>query len=464
VIAKRRDAPYRSRRSEDWLKIKCGLRQEFVIGGFTEGQGTRGGFGSLMLGVFDRQGALRHVGNVGSGFDARTLTGLHRRLKALERPEPPFARHAKPPTRPHWVEPTLVAEVAFAAWTHGGNIRHGVFVGLREDKEAHEVTREIPTPTDPPAPVPPPPEPEVPGKPPTTGAAGLRVTNPQRVIDRRSGLTKLDLVRHYGAVGELMMKHVRDRPVALMRAPAGVGGERFFQKHLDAALPGIVQLDPALSPGHAPWIAVASARGLLSAAQWNVVEVHTQNATHRRFEQPDRLVFDLDPGEGVAWPQVQEAAQLMHALLDQLGLAGYLKTSGGKGLHVVVPLRPQFDWDTVKAFSRSVVQHMARTLPDRFVAKSGPKNRVGKVFVDYLRNGRGATTVSAWSARARPGMGVSVPVAWSELDALKGGDHWTVRNLQDRLSVGNEPWRDYARRARTLTAAMKRLGFDPEAS
>ncbi len=462
VIAKRKDAPYRSRRSDDWLKIKCGLRQEFVIGGFTEGQGTRAGFGSLMLGVYDGQGALRHVGNVGSGFDGRTLARLHRQLKALERATPAFADATRPPTRPHWVEPRLVAEVAFAAWTHGGHIRQGVFVGLREDKEAREVTREIPKPTDPPAPVPQPTEPVVPAQPPTAGAARLRVTNPQRVIDRRSGLTKLDLVRHYEAVGELMMVHLRERPVALLRAPRGIAGQRFFQKHLEAELPGIAQLDPALSPGHAPWIAVASERGLLSAAQWNVVEVHTQNASHRRFEQPNRLVFDLDPGEGVAWHRVQESAQLMQALLDQLGLVGYLKTSGGKGLHVVVPLRPQHGWDTVKGFSKAVVQHMARTLPDRFVAKSGPKNRVGKVFVDYLRNGRGATTVSAWSARARPGMGVSVPVHWSELDALKGGDHWTVRNVHERLATGNEPWGDYARRARTLTAAMKRLGYSPE--
>lgn len=461
VIAKRRDAPYRSRRSEDWQKIKCGLRQEFVIGGFTEGQGTRAGFGALMLGVYDRQGVLRHVGNVGSGFDTRTLASLHRRLKALERPEAAFASASRPPTRPHWVEPRLVAEVAFAAWTHGGHIRQGVFLGLREDKEARDVTREIPKPTDPPAPVPAPPEPKVPAEPPVAGRS-LRVTNPQRVIDRRSGLTKLDLVRHYEAVGELMMVHLRERPVALLRAPAGIAGQRFFQKHMDNELPGIVKLDPALSPGHAPWIAVSGARGLLSAAQWNVVELHTQNASHRRFEQPNRLVFDLDPGEGVTWPRVQEAAQLMQSLLDQLGLVGYLKTSGGKGLHVVVPLRPQHGWDTVKAFSKAVVQHMARTLPDRFVAKSGPKNRVGKVFVDYLRNGRGATTVSAWSARARPGMGVSVPVAWSELDALKGGDHWTVRNLHERLATGNEPWADYPRRARTLSAAMKRLGFKPE--
>ena len=339
----------------------------------------------------------------------------------------------------------------------------------------------MPRPTDPPAPVPAPPEPEVPGKPPTAAPAArarsraaaargtaarrtLRITHPERVIDASTGLTKLDLVRHYEQVAELMLNHLKDRPVALLRAPQGIGGEVFFQKHLDADLPGIEQLDPALSPDHAPWIAVAKAEGLVAAAQWNTVEFHTQNALAQRFEEPNRLVFDLDPGEGVVWARVREGAQLVKGLLDELGLVPFLKTSGGKGLHVVVPLRPEHDWDIVKDFSQAVVQHLAQTLPDRFVAKSGPRNRVGKVFVDYLRNGRGATTVSAWSARARPGMGVSVPLEWDELPELRGGDHWGLPNLAPRLAVGNTPWASYARRARSLDGAMKRLGFEPAAS
>lgn len=329
------------------------------------------------------------------------------------------------------------------------------------------MSREIPRPTDPPAPVPAPPEPAVPGKPPTApgslGVRSLRITHPERVIDRRSGTTKLDLVRHYGAVAELMLSHLRDRPLALLRAPQGIGGDMFFQKHLDADLPGIRQLDPALSPDHAPWIAVAGAQGLLAAAQWNTVEFHTQNALAERFERPNRLVFDLDPGQGVAWSQVRESARLLKGLLDELGLVPFLKTSGGKGLHLVVPLRPEHGWDTVKDFSHAVVQHLARTLPGVFVAKSGPRNRIGKVFVDYLRNGRGATTVSAWSLRARPGMGVSVPVDWDELAGLRGGDHWGLRGLAPRLAVGNAPWASYARRARALGGAMKRLGFEPGA-
>lgn len=463
VIAKRKDAPYRTTRGTDWLKLKCGQRQEFVIGGFTEGKGSRTGFGALLLGLHEADGSLRHVGNVGTGFDTGTLSSLHRKLKALERRTSPFAQ-ATLAGKPHWVTPSLVAEVAFSDWTHAGHVRHAVFVGLREDKAATAVEREVevPKPNDSPAPVRKPGNPPVPAQKPPAPSS-VRVTHPERVIDASTGVSKLDLVAFYAAVGPLMIEHLRQRPVALMRAPSGIEGELFFQKHVPPSMKmaGVVQLDPALDPGHDPWVAVATRRGLLSAAQWNVVEFHTQNAFARTFEKPNRIVFDLDPGEGVAWAQVQEAAQLTHSLLDHLGLVSFLKTSGGKGLHVVVPVRQQHGWDTVKGFAQAVVRHMSETIPQRFVAKSGPKNRVGKVFVDYLRNGRGATTVSAWSARARAGMGVSVPLDWSELPALRGSDHWHVRNIAERLPIGNRPWNGYARSARSLTPAMKLLGYQP---
>jgi bifunctional non-homologous end joining protein LigD len=200
---------------------------------------------------------------------------------------------------------------------------------------------------------------------------------------------------------------------------------------------------------------------LLSAAQMNVIEFHTWNAIARKSGTPDRMTFDLDPGEGVQWPQMQEAAQLVHAFLEELDLPAWLKTSGGKGLHVVVPLKPKYDWDTVKDFSQAIVQHLARTIPQRFVAKSGAKNRVGKIFIDYLRNGLGATTVAAWSARARPGLGISVPVRWDELPGLRSGAHWTVQTVHERLDAGNAPWDGYAASAVVPTAAMRKLGFAP---
>ncbi|HKB53508.1 MAG TPA: DNA primase small subunit domain-containing protein, partial [Ramlibacter sp.] len=200
--------------------------------------------------------------------------------------------------------------------------------------------------------------------------------------------------------------------------------------------------------------------GLLSAAQMNVVEFHTWNALASAIRTPDRMTFDLDPGAGVEWPQIREAAQLVRSFLDELGLAAFLKTSGGKGLHIVVPIRPQFDWDTVKDFSQAVVQHLARTLPKRFVAKAGGSNRVGRIFIDYLRNGFGATTVCAWSARARPGLGISVPVRWDELQQLTSGAQWNVRSVQSRLAHGNAPWAAYQRSGNALAGAMKALGFN----
>ena len=457
VIAKRRSSVYRSARSADWIKLKCGQRQEFVIGGYTAPQGSRIGFGALLLGVNDAQGALRYAGDVGTGFTDKALRDIKRTLDTRVGTESPFAPGTKIKGMPRWVTPSLVAEVSFGGWTRAGHLRHAVFRGMRADKDAGTIVREravrLPA-----------------AKSSNVSAARtapglavrLHVTNPQRVIDTRTGTTKLELVRYYALVGDMMMKHLKGRPVSLLRAPDGVDGQLFFQKHVHTeTLAGIRQLDPGLTIGQPPMIEVASKQGLLSAAQWNVVEFHTLNSGAVSVEHADRMVFDLDPGEGVSWPQVQEAAQLMHAFLAQLGLPSFLKTSGGKGLHVVVPVKRLYDWDTVKGFSQAVVAHMARTIPQRFVARSGSKNRVGKIFIDYLRNGLGATTVCAWSARARPGLGISVPVAWGELPSLRGGDHWSVQTVHERLDVGNQPWIGYARAARGLASPMRSLGYAP---
>ncbi|SHH00331.1 DNA ligase D [Massilia sp. CF038] len=453
VIGKRRDSRYVQRRSPDWIKLKCGQRQEFVIGGYTDPQGSRTGIGSLLLGAHDDQGVLQYAGNVGTGFNEATLRDLKKKLDDLATDDSPFPPKAVAGRKHHWVKPRLIAEVSFAEWTSSGSIRHAVFHGLRADKPAKNIGREkvkqveedVHTQTDPAAPQ---------GKLPAT----LKITHGERLIDAQSGATKLDMVRYYALVGELMMEHLKGRPVSLVRAPGGVGGELFFQKHAEVGkLPGMKQMDQALDPDHPPMLEVGSVEGILSAAQWNVIEFHTQNAVGGSYETPNRVVFDLDPGEGVEWKTMQEAAQLMHAFLDELGLPSFLKTSGGKGLHVVVPIKGTLDWDTVKDFSQAIVRHLSSALPDRFAFKSGPKNRVGKIFIDYLRNGQGATTACAWSARVRSGLGISVPLAWDELDALKAGDQWNIKNAHTRLDRGNEPWSGYAKAATTLTAAMKKL-------
>ncbi len=299
------------------------------------------------------------------------------------------------------------------------------------------------------------------GKP---SSVGIRVSNADRVIDASTGLTKLDLVRYYESVSDFILPHLKGRPVSLVRGPQGVAGQLFFQKHGEKigipGIPGITELDASLWPGHASLLEVANAQALASAAQLNVIEFHTWNSTKKAIDQPDRMIFDLDPGEGTSWAHVQEAAVLTHDLLHELGLKSWLKTSGGKELHVVVPLAPRVDYDAVNAFSKAIVQHLAKTIPSRFVAKSGPANRVGKLFVDYLRNGHGATTAVAFSARARPGLGVSMPIAWEELQHLTSGAQWTIATAREHLSFQKvDPWADYWKAKQSLVKPMRVLGF-----
>ena len=295
--------------------------------------------------------------------------------------------------------------------------------------------------------------------------AGIRISHPGRVLYEELGLTKAALARYYESVAEWMLPHLKGRPVSLVRGPGGITGELFFQKHDDKlSIPGIRELDPALWPGHAGLLEVPTAHALVGAAQMNVIEFHTWNSLAKAIDRPDRMIFDIDPGEGVGWARVQEAALLTRTLLEELGLKSWLKTSGGKGLHLVVPLAPKLDYDTVKGFSQAVVQHLARTVPSRFVAKSGAANRVGKVFVDYLRNSWNATTAAAFSARSRPGLGVSMPVSWDQLMSLKSGAQWNIATAREYLSFQKEdPWADYRKSRQTLTKAMKALGYEPPA-
>ncbi|WP_454825333.1 DNA ligase D [Paraburkholderia xenovorans] len=287
--------------------------------------------------------------------------------------------------------------------------------------------------------------------------AGVRVSHPDRVIDRSTGTRKIDLVRYYESVADWMLPHLRDRPVSLVRAPEDIDGELFFQKHSQKlSIPNVTQ-HPGLDPGHPPLITVDTLKALVGAAQMGTVEFHTWNAVVSNIEKPDRMVFDLDPDASLGWERMIEAAQLTRSLLEELGLASFCKTSGGKGFHVVVPLAKQAGWDEVKDFSQAVAQHMAATLPRYFSAKMGAQNRKQKIFVDYLRNNRGSSTVAAFSARARPGLGVSVPLAWDEVATTTGGAQWTIENLHERLAdLKSDPWADYAKTRQRITAAMKK--------
>lgn len=446
IILKNPDSPYLSSRSANWLKLKCKQRQEFVIFGYTPPNGARSNFGALLLAIYDENGLLKHAGNVGSGFTQKTLTDIKLKLDAVKMGASAVDKPFVSSPKTTWVQPVLVAEVEFGEWTASGHIRHSVFKGLRTDKDPKTIIREVPNvelleeaePTQA-----------------IKKSNTVKVTNPNRIIDPTSGITKLDVVSYYQLVSDLMFKHLNHRPVSLLRAPSGLNDEMFFQKHAETEkLFGVKKIQQ--DNGKLPLIEINKKDGLASAAQWNVIEFHTHNA-NLSLDLPDRIIFDLDPGENVNWEKVKDAAQLMKAFLSQLKLPTFLKTSGGRGLHVVVPIQKEHDWDAVKAFTQSVVVHMSKTIPSRFVAKSGPKNRVGKIFIDYLRNDQDATTVCAWSLRARAGMGISVPVDWDELTDIKSGDHWTLRNVNSRLDRGNEAWKQYETSATDISDAMELL-------
>ncbi len=448
LVLKRRDAPYESGRTESWLKAKARLRQELVVCGMTGRGGKSGAVGSLLLGYYVGN-KLHDAGSVGTGWDAKTARELWNRLIPLEVGAAPFdgqvikarrwSRRAAGSER--WLKPTTVAEVEFAEWTGDGVIRQSSFKGLRLDKPARSVVREGG-------------KTQLPEPPPQ-----LKITHPERVIDASATITKADLVRYYASVADWMLPHLKDRPVALVRAPDGVAGNLFFQKHAErTAMPGLTAHNRELWPNHPPLLTVDTTDALLCAAQLNTIEFHTWNSVVPQIDKPDRVVFDLDPGEGVKWNHVQEAALLVRTLLSELDLKSWLKTSGGKGLHVVVPLIPESSYVTVKSFSQAFVRHLAKTIPERFSAISGPANRLGKVYVDYLRNGKGQTTAAAFSARARPGMGVSMPVAWEQLTDLKSGAQWNVQTAREYLSFqSRDPWADFWSTGHSLSSATERL-------
>lgn len=450
LIGKRVGSLYSGKRSNDWIKLKCNRRQEFVIVGYTSPKGSRKHFGALLLGLHDGSGELRYAGKVGTGFTVDSLASVHEQLRPLQRKtcplaESPGAQEARGAT---WLKPQLLCEVAFAEITQEGRVRHAVFHGLRTDKPAKAIVAEQPA--------------RVKKTARDNKVEGIVITHPERVIDGHSGLSKLDLAEYYARVAKRLLSWLEDRPVSLMRAPEGVGGEQFFQRHASrSTMPGVEQLPVELDPGHAPLLRIGSAKALVGAAQMGVVELHTWNANLDDLERPDRFVLDLDPDSALPWSRMIEATQLTLALLDELGLKAFLKTSGGKGMHILVPLQRRHDWDEVKSFAHAISQHMAQLLPDRFSAVSGPKNRVNKIFIDYLRNTRGASTVCVWSARARDGLPVSVPVSREELASLPGANAWTLKNVDERLALQGEddPWHDWKNIRQKLTQRMwKQLG------
>ncbi len=462
VISKRLDSQYEGARTRAWVKSKCIGRQEMVIVGFTDPRRTRTGMGALLLG-YHASGDLHYAGKVGTGFTEGMLRGILERLKPLEQETsavigPPRGAAAK---GVHWVKPTLVAEVEFTEWTRDGSLRHPSFVGLREDKDAHDVTREASVPSATRAKRGPKARrlaaqilaPRMSSLPESKGTRakepeadvgtrilGVTLTHPDKILFPEHGVTKHRLAQYYAAVGERMIEYIAGRPLMLTRCPAGQRGACFYQKNWEDELPpgshGVVVEE---ANGKNTYFVADTAQSLVWLVQRGALEIHAWGSTEKNLELPDRIVLDLDPAPDVPWNRVVAGAIRTRELLLEVGLECFVKTTGGKGLHVVAPLRPKAGWDRVKAFSRGIAQALVQENSKEYIATASKAKRPGKVFLDYLRNGRGATSVAPYSTRARPGATVSLPLSWKELESLKSRPEYTLEDAEVRVKRA-DPW------------------------
>lgn len=452
-VSKLADRPWVPGRSHDWRKAKCLARQEFVVVGFTDAKGSRSGFGALLLAVNDDSGALRYAGRVGSGFTQRALSSLRDRLGALAVPDAPLAI-ARPLPGAHWVRPELVAEVAFREWTRDGLVRQPSFKGVREDADPACVVRESPARS---------PAEEVAGSAPLV-VAGVLISNPDKVLEP-AGVSKRRLAVYYGSIASAMLPHLAGRPITAVRCPHVQDGQTgcFYQKHPEArGWPQALKLvTVADREGPADYFYAEDAEGVLSLVQLGCLEIHTWNSLAGDPERPDRVILDLDPGEGLAFSHVADAARTVRDALGVLGLAGFAKTTGGRGLHVEVPIVAEHEYDAVRGFARAMCERLASLEPERFTAKMAKRVRPGRVFIDYLRNSHGATAVCAFSTRARPGATVSVPVSWDELDGLDPA-RFDLAGVPVRVSTpGADPWQGYQDARRPLAdEVLAALGLE----
>ena len=474
IISKRRSEPYRAGRSTSWLKVKCRNREEFVVVGFTDPERSRQGFGALLIGYYDPQGSLRYAGRVGTGFNTAQLVELRKRLDAIARSEATVAL-PKGVSRKgtHWIEPRLVAEVEFATWTADAILRQASFQGLREDKDPREVVYDSQSRTAVAAEARPkkaaaqpkqstPEDPET-GEPQRArdGSVvfeGVRLTHPDRVLYPGTNLTKLDVARYWAAVADHALGELSNRLLTLVRTPGGPGGKTFYQKHVGVGMPKVIRrLELAEEGGTEVYPFIEDLPGLVGLAQMDVLEIHPWGSTVKKLETPDRVTIDLDPDEGLPWQRVTEAAlDIRHALLG-IGLKSFAKTTGGKGLHVVIPLAPKLGWEDVKAFAKWLADSFVAQRPDAFTANMSKKARQGRIYLDYLRNSRGATAVGAYVPRNRPGAPVSTPLSWEEIEKALRPQEFTIETVPKRLAaLKADPWEEIGKVRQSISAALRR--------
>jgi bifunctional non-homologous end joining protein LigD len=457
VIAKRADAPYRHDRTREWLKVKCLNRQEFVIGGWRPSD-KKQTFASLLLGTWE-DGKLVYRGRVGTGFNTKSAAELQQAMDGLARSKPVFAEVPRDIVRrARWIEPKLVAEIDYTELTPDGHLRHPSFVGLRQDKPATEVKLE----TRPPA--------ATKTKPRRAaklksmqltddmGIAvaerlGVKLTNPTRAVLPDEAVTKARIVAYYEAVAERMLPHIERRALSLVRVPHGQ--RPFFQKHDSGGFPDVmkhvqIKLKESEDEDH---FYVTDLAGIVGGVQMSTLEFHIWGSRIDKLEQPDRIIFDIDPDEGLDFGNVRDAARHIRDLLQHWGLESFPMVTGGKGIHVIAPLTPRAAWPEVKAFCRFLADYLAESEPDRFTANIRKEKRTGRMFVDYLRNERGSTAIAPFSTRARPGIPCAVPVSWDELDALGHANAFSLETAAAKAKEG-DPWPGYFKLRQSITKAM----------
>ncbi len=438
IVSKQVDAPYVNTRARSWVKVKHEDTDEFLIVGYTAPKGSRVGFGSLLLATPDK-GGLRYVGRVGTGFDDQSLRALLKALQPLAVKTPVLQLPAHVPFRAasvRWVKPVAVAEVAFRGWGKEGLLRQASFKRLRSDKQKEDLGMSTAD---------------------TETGGEVEITHPERVVFPRQKLRKGDVADYYQRMARWILPEIAGRPLSLLRCPDGVGKACFFQKHHGPGLGDAVHAVPLQQKsGREDYVYVDDARGLLQLVQMNTLELHPWGATVADPEHPDRLVFDLDPGEGVSWAQVKAAARDVRDRLQEVGLQSFVRLSGGKGVHVVVPLQPKAGWDEAKAFCEAFAQAMALEQPDRYVATMSKAKRGGVIFIDWLRNTRGATSVCSWSLRARDAAGVAVPLRWEELARVSAADAFPMAKALARAKrLKGDPWQGIARLKQRLPSPKR---------
>lgn len=446
LISKNRESTYQSRRSDTWLKTKCKKHQEFVVGGFTSGAGARSDFGALLLGAYEGK-KLRYIGKVGTGFTEQSLNDIRKKLSRRQRSNSPFDLKSPSEKNAHWVRPELVAEVTFANWTNDGVLRAPVFQGLREDKSPKEIGIEQERSFD-----------DLKlfrkkNRRKNKNKPTLPISNPEKVFYKGEGITKAQVAKYYQDFSEMILPHISHRPLALNRCPDGTDGECFFQKRIPSPIPSSLVPVSILEKGKSKtFIELDSSEGLLSLSQMGAFELHAWGCHTNHVENPDQIVMDFDPGPGTKWTQVIQGAMDLKEILDDIKLESFVKVTGGKGLHVHIPVAPLYSWAQIKNFSKTLGREMVHRFQDRYTISPAAKARKNKVFIDYLRNGRGATAVAPYSLRASKVSAVAMPISWSDLQRIKSSNYFTLEKTYKHLRRRKvDPWKDYFKKRQRIS-------------